>query len=253
MAVRQGHRRARDARHARHRRAGRVLRAVPARGDLGCGRPAGGRRGRAVAGPAGGADHPRDVAAGAGVRDPGRHGDPAPGTLAGGGRCPRSAPTSSTSSRGCPRCSSSVGPAPRSRRSAASRRRTAAPPWRRFVSRSCRPRCWSSSRRSRSRSWRSRPGCGWSAARWTCARGWWSSCWPRRRTGRCGRLGAQFHASADGLAAAERVFAILDTPVAQRATAPAGVAVRPDPVHHPRRGAHGRPTAATAPPSPRST
>ena len=41
--------------------------------------------------------------------------------------------------------------------------------------------------------------------------------WPLRQ------LAVHFHDSADGLAAAERVFAILDTPVTQRATAPVGV------------------------------
>ena len=51
---------------------------------------------------------------------------------------------------------------------------------------------------------------------WTCAPGWWCSCWPRRRTGRCDSSPSHFHDSADGLAAAERVFAILDTPVAER-------------------------------------
>ncbi len=69
--------------------------------------------------------------------------------------------------------------------------------------------------------------------------------WPLRQ------LAVHFHDSADGLAAAERVFAILDTPVTQRATAPVGVRCDLSRSHHPGRGAHGH--LRPEPPRPRRT
>ena len=94
------------------------------------------------------------------------------------------------------------------RRRAPRRRR-----WGRCGSRSCPAWCSSCSPRCRWRSSRSASGCGWWTATSTWSPGSRCSSWRPRCSCRCARSGSQFHAAADGVAAAAQAFEVLETPV----------------------------------------
>ena len=194
------------------------------------------------------------------VRRPGRDGHPGPrraAVAAARRRCPA---TSSTWCAGCRPWSRTAarrpqaGPDPRDhpplppgdRRDPAS---SPSPP----------RRCWSWSPPCRWRWSRSSSACGWPAARWT-----WRTAlvvlllapeayWPLRR------VGAEFHAAAEGTATFEAADALLTEPAATAAAsprpgcrAPAGLTLRPvSPSRYPGRADAGAGAASTRPSPPR--
>ena len=213
--------RARHARHPRGRRARRLLRPLPAQLLL--------------------AD---DVPLLVGVRlltadwvaavivarhraaDPAVHGARRPAhprrhRAASGGPWPCSATTSSTSSPGSTSWSPSAGPAPRADGCARSPRSTGGRRCGPCGSRSCPRWCWSCWPPSRSRWSPSRWGCGWSRAASTSPPGCWCSSWRPRSTCRCARSAPASTTAPEGLAAADEVFAVLETPAPDGSAGPA--------------------------------
>ena len=93
---------------------------------------------------------------------------------------------------------------------------TAARPWPRCGWPSCRRSCSSCSPASPWPWSRCRSGCACSTATSTCARRCSCSSWRPEAYLPLRQVGANFHASADGLSAAEQVFSVLDEPAAAR-------------------------------------